>query len=43
MSQLRLNDTSLVDVKIDIPVATLPCDWLYRIGAGTGWSGVSIL
>ena len=26
-----------------IPVATLPGTWRYRISAGTGWPGVSIL
>ena len=31
------------DVKIDTLVATLPGAWRYRISAGTGWPGVSIL
>ena len=31
------------DLKIGTPVATLPGAWRYRVNAGTGWSGVSIL
>ena len=31
------------DLKIGTPVATLPGTWHYRVSAGTGWSGVSIL
>ena len=31
------------DFKIDIPVATLPGSGHYRVSAGTGRSGVSIL
>ena len=31
------------DLKIATPVATLPGAWHYRVSAGTGWSGVSIL
>ena len=31
------------DVKIGTPVATLPGAWRYRVSAGTGWPGVSIL
>ena len=31
------------DLKIDIPVATLPGAWRYRVRAGTGRPGVSIL
>ena len=31
------------DLKIGTPVATLPGAWCYRVSAGTGWSGVSIL
>ena len=31
------------DSKIGTPVATLPGAWRYRVSAGTGWSGVSIL
>ena len=31
------------DWKIGSPVATLPGTWCYRISAGTGWPGVSIL
>ena len=31
------------DFKIDTPVATLPDAWRYRVSAGTGRPGVSIL
>ena len=31
------------DLKIGTPVATLPAAWRYRVSAGTGWPGVSIL
>ena len=31
------------DLKIGTPVAALPCAWHYRVGAGTGRPGVSIL
>ena len=31
------------DFKIGIPVDTLPGAWYYRVSAGTGWPGVSIL
>ena len=31
------------DLRIDTPVATLPGAWRYRVSAGTGWPGVSIL
>ena len=31
------------DFKTDTPVATLPVAWRYRVSAGTGWPGVSIL
>ena len=31
------------DSKIDTPVVTLPGAWRYRVSAGTGRSGVSIL
>ena len=31
------------DLKIGTPVATLPGTWRYRVRAGTGWPGVSIL
>ena len=31
------------DLKIDTPVATLPGAWRYRVSAGTGGPGVSIL
>ena len=31
------------DLKIGIPVATLPGAWRYRVSAGTGRPGVSIL
>ena len=32
-----------IDLKIGTPVATLPGAWRYRVSAGTGWPGVSIL
>ena len=35
------SDTS--DFKIGTLVATLPGTWRYRVSAGTGWPGVSIL
>ena len=31
------------DFKIGTSVATLPGTWHYRVSAGTGWPGVSIL
>ena len=31
------------DFEIGTPVATLPGAWRYRVSAGTGWPGVSIL
>ena len=31
------------DLQISTPVATLPGAWRYRVSAGTGWPGVSIL
>ena len=31
------------DFKIGTQVATLPGTWHYRVSAGTGWPGVSIL
>ena len=31
------------DLTIGTPVATLPGAWRYRVSAGTGWPGVSIL
>ena len=31
------------DLKIGTPVAALPGAWSYRVSAGTGWPGVSIL
>ena len=31
------------DLKGGTPVATLPGAWRYRVSAGTGWPGVSIL
>ena len=31
------------DLTIGTPVATLPGVWRYRVSAGTGWPGVSIL
>ena len=38
---LGLSHTS--DLKIGTPVANLPGAWHYRVSAGTGWPGVSIL
>ena len=35
--------THTSDLKIATPVATLPGSWHYRVSAGTGWPGVSIL
>ena len=37
----RSSNTS--DLKIGTPVAILPGAWRYRVSAGTGWAGVSIL
>ena len=37
----RLSSTS--DLEIGTPVATQPGAWCYRVSAGTGWRGVSIL
>ena len=31
------------DIKIGTPADSLPGVWHYRVSAGTGWSGVSIL
>ena len=31
------------DLKIGTPVTTLPDAWRYRVSAGIGWPGVSIL
>ena len=31
------------DLNASTPVATLPGAWRYRVSAGTGWPGVSIL
>ena len=31
------------DLEIGTPVAILPGAWRYRVNAGTGWPGVSIL
>ena len=45
-SRLRLDfpGSSLTsDFKIGTPVATLPAAWRYRVSAGTGWPGFSIL
>ena len=36
-------ESYLKNLKIGIPVATLPGAWRYRISAGTGRPGVSIL
>ena len=46
-SRLRRGDffgsSHTSDFKIGTPVATLPGAWRYRVSAGTGWPGVSIL
>ena len=31
------------NLEIGTPVATLPGAWRFRVSAGTGWPGVSIL
>ena len=36
-------DSVIPDSEIDNPVPTLPGAWSYRVSAGTGWPGVSIL
>ena len=33
----------ICDLKIGTPMATLQGAWCYRVSAGTGWPGVSIL
>ena len=38
-----LGSSHTSDLKIGTPVATLPGAWCYRVSAGTGWPGVSIL
>ena len=38
-----LGSSHTSDLKIGTPVATLPGVWCYRVSAGTGWPGVSIL
>ena len=38
-----LGSSHTSDLKIGTPVATLPYAWCYRVSAGTGWPGVSIL
>ena len=46
-SPLCLGDFSgsshISDLKLGTPVATLPGAWRYRVSAGTGWPGISIL
>ena len=45
-SRLRLDisgSSQASDLKSGTPVATLPGAWRYRVSAGTGWPGVSIL
>ena len=46
-SRWRLGDffrsSHTCDLKIGTPVATLSGAWRFRISAGTGWPGVSIL
>ena len=31
------------DLKLGIPVASLPGAWHYKVNSGTGWPGVSVL
>ena len=38
-----LGSSHTSDLKIGTLVATLPGAWRYRVSAGTGWPGVSIL
>ena len=38
-----LGSSHTSDLKIGTPVATLPGAWRYRVSAGTGQPGVSIL
>ena len=45
-SRLRLDfsgSSHTSDLQIGTPVATLPGAWRYRVSAGTGWPGVSVL
>ena len=41
--EIFLGSIHTSDFKIGTPVATLPGAWRYRVSAGTGWPGVSIL
>ena len=41
--QRDFSGSSTSDLKIGTPVATLPGPWRYRVSAGTGRPGVSIL
>ena len=43
MQGVQLSRVSTSDFKIGTPVATLPGAWRYRVSAGTGRPGVSIL
>ena len=38
-----LGSSHTSDLKTGTPVATLPGTWHYKVSAGTGWPGVSIL
>ena len=38
-----LGSSHTSDLNIGTPEATLPGAWHYRVSAGTGWPGVSIL
>ena len=42
-SRLRLGFSHTSDLKNGTQVGTPPGAWHYRVNAGTGWSGVSIL
>ena len=42
-ARIFLGSSHTSDFKIGTPVATLPGAWHYRVSAGTGWPGVSIL
>ena len=42
-SRLRVGSSHTSDLKLGTPLATLPGVWRYRVSAGTGWPGVSIL
>ena len=42
-AEIFAGSTLTSDLKIDTAVATLPGAWRYRVSAGIGWPGVSIL